>query len=298
MQPDTRIPSPTSPTGVFIDGDQLVVDFPVERRDTFGEMLQDSFRLLGRSFGQILLIYLLFALPLILLKNYLIVLLDWQTLFLPKFLFTILIPWVYCAFTEPAINYALLYRKRTIQPAPLREALVWSMRKCGVMLIYTFIPILLSYLGLMLLVVPGIVAMVFFAFVTPITAIESPRAQNPLALSLRLISGRAWPIFGLCACSILLAIAVATPLNLIVHSDDWLMSTLSDFLSTIVGSFATVTIFTAYLVYRYADADPAVLRVTQLPPPPYQPPPDWADRAATGAGDDPTPPAPPADAST
>ena len=103
--------------------------------------------------------------------------------------------WFLSALVIPAVVYGLVAKFRGGQTAPVRESLRWGRRQWGKTLWNMFkVEVTVALWGL-LLVIPGLVAMVRLIFADVIVAIEADRETEVLARSRVLSKGHGWRIF-------------------------------------------------------------------------------------------------------
>jgi hypothetical protein len=99
------------------------------------------------------------------------------------------------ALAAPAVVYLLVGRLRTGRPAPIGESLRWGWRLWGKSLWNTFKMEVTVALWTLLLIVPGVVAMVRLAFTEVVVGVEGNRTADVLGRSRELSAGRRWRIF-------------------------------------------------------------------------------------------------------
>jgi hypothetical protein len=99
------------------------------------------------------------------------------------------------ALVIPAAIYALVEKQRSGRLAGFGESLRWGRRQWGKTLWNKLKVEITVSLSLLLLVVPGLVAMVKLAFTDVIVAIEGDRERAPLERSRELSAGHRWNIF-------------------------------------------------------------------------------------------------------
>jgi hypothetical protein len=99
------------------------------------------------------------------------------------------------ALVIPAALYALVEQRRSGRLAGFGESLRWGRRQWGKTLWNKLKVEITVSLSLLLLVVPGMVAMVKLAFTDAVVAIEGDREAAPLERSRQLSAGHRWNIF-------------------------------------------------------------------------------------------------------
>jgi hypothetical protein len=99
------------------------------------------------------------------------------------------------ALVIPAAVYGLVAKFRGVQTASVRESLRWGRRQWGKTLWNMFKVEVTVTLWALLLLIPGLVAMVRLVFAEAIVAIEADRETEVLARSRVLAKGHGWRIF-------------------------------------------------------------------------------------------------------
>jgi hypothetical protein len=120
------------------------------------------------------------------------------------------------------------------------------------------------FVGLLLLIVPGLLLMTWWVLIIPVIVLEGRQAGEAFSRSRELVRGHGWGVFGVIVLTILLIIGVAIALGLVLLPfEDWLRSFLSNVISgTIVTPFVAVTWTVLYYRLRgakepAAEAPPA-----------------------------------------
>ena len=99
------------------------------------------------------------------------------------------------ALAAPAVVYLLIGRLRTGRPPGIGASLRWGWRLWRKSLWNTFKMEVTVALWTLLLIVPGVVAMVRLAFTEVVVGVEGNRAGDVLGRSRELSAGRGWRIF-------------------------------------------------------------------------------------------------------
>ena len=122
-------------------------------------------------------------------------------------------------------------------------------------------------LGLILLIVPGLVLLTWWAVIIPVIVLENRSAGESFTRSRELVRGYGWNVFGMIVLVILLLIGVELALEIILKSlKEWLQSFLSQFISgTLTAPFTATVLTLLYFRLRAAKETP------QAPPPPPTP---------------------------
>ena len=122
-------------------------------------------------------------------------------------------------------------------------------------------------LGLILLIVPGLVLLTWWAVIVPVVVLENKSAGESFGRSRELVRGYGWSVFGVIVLVILLLIGFNIVLSIVLAPlQDWLQSFLSQFISGALTAPFTATVLTLlYFRLRAAKETPAA------PPPPPTP---------------------------
>lgn len=118
--------------------------------------------------------------------------------------------------------------------------------------------------GLILLIVPGLVLMTWWAVIIPTIVLENRSAGESFTRSRELVRGYGWSVFGVIVLVILLLIGFQIVLGLILTPlADWLQSFVSQIVSgTLTAPFIAVVLTLLYLRLRAAKEPPATAAPT------------------------------------
>ena len=121
--------------------------------------------------------------------------------------------------------------------------------------------------GLILLIVPGLVLLTWWAVIIPVVVLENRSAGESFGRSRELVRGYGWSVFGVIVLVILLLIGVDIALGIILSPlQEWLQDFLSQFISgTLTAPFTATVLTLLYFRLRAAKETPAP------PPPPSAP---------------------------
>jgi hypothetical protein len=108
--------------------------------------------------------------------------------------------------------------------------------------------------GLILLIVPGLVLMTWWAVIVPIVVLENRSAGEAFTRSRELVRGYAWGVFGVIVLVVLLLIGFELVLSLILTPfADWLRSFVSQIVSgTLTAPFVAIVLTLLYFRLRAA----------------------------------------------
>jgi hypothetical protein len=122
-------------------------------------------------------------------------------------------------------------------------------------------------IGLILLIVPGLVLLTWWAVIIPVVVLENKSAGESFTRSRELVRGFGWNVFGVIVLVVLLLIGFNIALSIILTPlADWLQSFLSQFISgTLTAPFTATVLTLLYFRLRAAKETPAP------PPPPATP---------------------------
>jgi hypothetical protein len=122
-------------------------------------------------------------------------------------------------------------------------------------------------LGLILLIVPGLVLLTWWAVIIPVVVLENRSAGESFTRSRELVRGYGWSVFGVIVLVVLLLIGFNIVLSIVLTPlADWLQSFLSQFISgTLTAPFTATVLTLLYFRLRAAKETPAP------PPPPPTP---------------------------
>jgi hypothetical protein len=153
------------------------------------------------------------------------------------------------AVVVPAAIYGLVERLRSGRTPPLSECLRWGRRQWAKTLGNNLVVEITIALSGLLLVVPGLVAMVRLIFTDAIVAIEADREQHVLSRSSDLSRGHRWRVFFVLLTMIILdraaSFLVLGRLEGLTHSRVALA--LGDSLFSVGGQWTTAIVLLLYL---------------------------------------------------
>ena len=116
--------------------------------------------------------------------------------------------------------------------------------------------------GFVLLIVPGLVLLTFWAFIIPLIVLEGAGIGDSFGRSRALVRGNGWNVFGLIVLTFVILIAVGIVLGLVLlFLPDWLASFISNLVSgALTAPFIAVVTTLAYfrLRERSSGVEPAV----------------------------------------
>ena len=119
-------------------------------------------------------------------------------------------------------------------------------------------------LGLILLIVPGLILMTWWAVIVPVVVLENRSAGESFTRSRELVRGNGWGVFGVIVLMVLQLIGFSLVLNLLLSPlTDWLQSFASQIVSgTVTAPFVAIVLTLLYFRLRQAKEP-----VTETAPP-------------------------------
>lgn len=126
---------------------------------------------------------------------------------------------------------------------------------------------LLTGLGFVLLIVPGVILAVIWSVIAPVAVIERPGVVQTLSRSQQLVRGNFWPVLGVIALGVLLAVVIGVVLALIAAPFGEVAALVVSFLwSAVTGPVVALTGAVLYFALLRAQGqtptgDPTTPRV-------------------------------------
>jgi hypothetical protein len=124
--------------------------------------------------------------------------------------------------------------------------------------------------GLILLIVPGLVLLTWWAVIIPVVVLENRSAGEAFSRSRELVRGYGWGVFGVIVLMVLLLIGFEIVLGLILTPlADWLQSFVSQIVSgTLTAPFVAIVLTLLYFRLRAAkEPAGAEMPASDMPPP-------------------------------
>ena len=116
----------------------------------------------------------------------------------------------------PTVIYSLYKQLQTDAAPPLTESYRWGLSRLWKIIVVTIISGLLIGFGFILLVIPGIIAMIGLYVVYPIAALEDRTAINVLERSWNLTKGYRWRIFAIVVVLLLISLVLNTLIGVVL----------------------------------------------------------------------------------
>jgi hypothetical protein len=116
------------------------------------------------------------------------------------------------------------------------------------------------FLGLLLLIVPGLILITWWVLIVPVIALERTSAGESFGRSRELVRGYGWNVFGVIVLTILALLAFEIVLSIaLIPVADWLRSLISSVVSgTLTAPFIALVWTLLYLRLRQAKSSAAV----------------------------------------
>ena len=113
--------------------------------------------------------------------------------------------------------------------------------------------------GLVLLIVPGLILMTWWALVIPVVVLEGSAAGAAFSRSRELVRGYAWNVFGVIVLAILVLLGFEIVLSIVLSPlDGWLQSLVSNIVSgTLTTPFIALVLTLLYFRLQQAKSQPA-----------------------------------------
>ena len=143
--------------------------------------------------------------------------------------------------------------------AEWRPALRYAARRLHSILWVTFLGAFLSFLGLILLIVPGVYLYISFAVAIPVLLTEELKGRHALGRSRQLVKGRFWPTFGVVVLGAILvgivqgALAALAGAASFSNGPDTFASYTAETIASVVGSLIATPLTAAFITVLYFD---------------------------------------------
>ena len=114
------------------------------------------------------------------------------------------------------------------------------------------------FVGLLLLIVPGLVLMTWWVVIVPVIVLENKGALDSFGRSRELVRGHGWNVFGVIVLTLLLLLVAAIVIAIVLSPlDEWLQELVADIVSgTLIGPFLAIAWTLLYFRLRDAKAQP------------------------------------------
>ncbi len=201
------------PTEPELTTRRLTLGRPLPKYRGVGDIVGQSFVMYGRMFGLILLVALVLFLPLAVIEAALhsvLLATPGDPTLVALAVGSGLLNLALTALATPAFIYAAVIVHRENRVPALGEALRWGLVKWLPSLGWYIVVVLLTLIGCILFIIPGMFAMVLLFLVLPVVAIENGSNGDAMSRSFELTRGYRWPILGVALLMVLIYFAVGT----------------------------------------------------------------------------------------
>ncbi len=118
------------------------------------------------------------------------------------------------------------------------ESLRFARGRLGSLMLVSFLGAVLTFLGFLLFVLPGMYLLIAFSVAAPVVLFEGMKGSGALGRSRRLVQGRWWPVFGTLLLGFILAAIVGGVITGILTGVLALGDGSGDFVEALVGAVA------------------------------------------------------------
>ncbi|MBA2273801.1 MAG: hypothetical protein H0W21_07875 [Actinobacteria bacterium] len=118
------------------------------------------------------------------------------------------------------------------------ESLRFARGRLGSLMLVSFLGALLTFLGVLLFVLPGIYLWIAFSVAAPVLLFEGVKGSGALGRSRRLVQGRWWPVFGTLLLGFILAAIVGGIITAVLGGVLAVGAGSGDFIAALVGAVA------------------------------------------------------------
>lgn len=165
----------------------------------------------------------------------------------------------------PALFYALMKVIETGSAPGVNEAYRWGLGKIPKLVLAAVISWILTALGFVLLIIPGLIVSIALILVYPVSVFEQGSATDALRRSFQLTKGHRWNIFaasiavGLAVGAVSLIVTIALSI-LVLNPALWPLAIVGQIVTTIFGEASTVLALVLYLgILRTLESGASVI---------------------------------------
>ena len=181
---------------------------------SFGNVFSDSFSVLGRNFGKFFLLAVLFTIPAQLYSQFVAQPAMASGGFNIHIILSILVGLLMNGILTVSLVYGTV-RDLQGRPADFAALLTRGLQQVGPAILVIIVAAIVIAVGLVLLVVPGIIAAVVLWVTLPAAVIERPGVMASLSRSAALTKGHRWEIFGILVVLVVAQVALGFLIGLI-----------------------------------------------------------------------------------
>ena len=229
-----------------------------------GEVLGEAFGLYRRHVAHFLAIALAVYVVVALLNLLLVVLLGWFGLILSA-----IVSLVGLYLVQGAVTVAVQDVRDGRADLSLGETLRRVQPQLATLVLTGIVAGIAIAIGLLLLVVPGLILLTWWAVFVPAIVLEGLGLSDSLGRSRQLVAGNFWPVLGLIIVVILILLGASIVLGLILAPlDDALASFIANLVSnTIFTPFIALALTLAYYTLKAEQGDTEVAPAVPPAPP-------------------------------
>lgn len=229
-----------------------------------GEVLGEAFGLYRRHVGHFLAIALAVYAVVALLNLLFVLLLGWFGLILSA-----IVSLVGLYLVQGAVTVAVQDVRDGLADLSLGETLRRVQPQLATLVLTGIVAGIAIAIGLLLLVVPGLILLTWWAVFVPAIVLEGLGLSDSLGRSRQLVSGNFWPVLGLILVVILILLGASIVLGLILAPlDDALGSFIANLVSnTIFTPFIALALTLAYYALKAEQGESEVATVAPPAPP-------------------------------
>ena len=229
-----------------------------------GEVLGEAFGLYKRHVVHFFLIALAVFAVVALLNLLLVLLLGWFGLILAA-----IVSLVGLYLVQGAVTVAVQDVRDGRADLSLGETLRRVQPNLGTLVLTGIVAGLAIAIGLVLLIVPGLILLTWWAVFVPAIVLEGRGLSESLGRSRELVAGNFWPVLGLIVVVILILLGASIVLSLILSPlDDALQSFISNLVSnTIFTPFIGAALTLAYYALKAEKGETEVAATPAVAPP-------------------------------
>ncbi len=242
----------------------LDTDFEFAPVLNVGDLIARTYSLYFKHIHWVLILVLLFFTPFLLLKNFAISLSPPDSKLI-KFWIDSSVLGLLSLFAAPTMVHIIVRNLREGKAPPLGESLLWGLKCYPTNFGYHFVTGLMTMLGLVFFIVPGVFVMLWYGLLSTVVGVEGPGGANPMERSKALAQKHMGLLFGGMISVFLLNMLACAVAGLIVgifigifavifglHGpfntpDHWLLDTLYEAISVVFNMNLGIAALCCYL---------------------------------------------------